>query len=226
MAPRWRELGLDRLTHRVVEQRWDADGLTLRTRVAPAATDLGMLTTYRWTAEGDALVLTVDVVPEGPWTDPIPRLGLRMALPAGIDAVEWFGGGPGEAYADSARSAVVGRYRSSVDALQTPYLRPQENGNRTGVRWAELHGPAGGVRIEGKPTVELTVRRWTSEDLDRAAHTIDLVPRDRVYVNLDLAQTGLGSASCGPGVLPVYELYATPSTWTVRLVPLGADASA
>ena len=149
-----------------------------------------------------------------------------MALPAGIDAVEWFGGGPGEAYADSARSAVVGRYRSSVDALQTPYLRPQENGNRTGVRWAELHGPAGGVRIEGKPTVELTVRRWTSEDLDRAAHTIDLVPRDRVYVNLDLAQTGLGSASCGPGVLPAYELYATPSTWTVRLVPLGADASA
>ena len=226
VAPRWRELGLDRLTHRVVEQRWDADGFTLRTRVAPAATDLGMLTTYRWTADGEALVLTVDVAPEGPWTDPIPRLGLRMALPAGIDTVEWFGGGPGEAYADSARSAVVGRYRRSVDALQTPYLRPQENGNRTGVRWAELRGPAGGVRVEGRPTVELTVRRWTSEDLDRAAHTVDLVPRDRVYVNLDLAQTGLGSASCGPGVLPAYELYATPSTWTVRLVPLHADASA
>ncbi|HEX5333895.1 MAG TPA: glycoside hydrolase family 2 TIM barrel-domain containing protein [Cellulomonas sp.] len=222
VAPRWRELGLDRVMHRVVEQRWDADGFTLRTRVAPAATDLGMLTTYRWTADGDALVLTVEVVPEGPWTDPIPRLGLRMALPAEIGEVEWFGGGPGEAYADSARSAVVGRYRSSVDDLQTPYLRPQENGNRTGVRWAELRGSTGGVRVEGKPTLELTVRRWTSEDLDAAAHTIDLVPQDRVFVNLDLAQTGLGSASCGPGVLPQYELYASPATWTVRLVPIGA----
>ncbi len=226
VAPRWRELGLDRLLHRVVERRWDADGFTLRTRVAPAATDLGMLATYHWAADGDALVLTVDVVPEGPWTDPIPRLGLRMALPAGIEDVEWFGGGPGEAYADSSRSAVVGRYRSSVDDLQTPYLRPQENGNRTGVRWAELRGADGGVRIEGKPSVELTVRRWTSEDLDAANHTTDLVPRDRVYVNLDLAQTGLGSASCGPGVLPAYELYATPATWTVRLVPLGSGDQA
>lgn len=226
VAPRWRELGLHRLMHRVVERRWDADGFTLRTRVAPAATDLGMLATYHWAADGDALVLTVDVVPEGPWTDPIPRLGLRMALPADIEEVEWFGGGPGEAYPDSSRSAVVGRYRSTVDGLQTPYLRPQENGNRTGVRWAELRGADGGVRVEGKPSIELTVRRWTSEDLDAANHTTDLVPRDRVYVNLDLAQTGLGSASCGPGVLPAYELYATPATWTVRLAPLGSGDQA
>jgi len=216
----WRALGLDRLTHRIIDRQWTADGFVLSTRVAPAATDLAMLATYRWTVDGDALVLQVDVEPEGDWAVPLPRLGLRMAVPADIEDVEWFGGGPGEAYADSTQAALIGRYRRSVDDLQTPYVYPQENGNRRGVRWAELRGPTGGVRVEGDPTFDLTVRRWTTEDLDAARHTTDLHPRDRVFVNLDLAQTGLGTASCGPGVLPHYELHATPATWTVRLVPL------
>ncbi len=219
-APRWREIGLHRLTHRLIEQRHEGDSYVVRSRVAPASIDLAMLVTYRWTADGEALVLTVDVEPEGEWTVPLPRLGLRMALPAEIAEVEWFGAGPGEAYADFRQAAVVGRYRSTVDGLQTPYLRPQENGNRTAVRWAELRGAHGGVRVEGEPTVELTVRRWTSEELDAAEHTTDLVAGDRVYVNLDLAQNGLGTASCGPGVLPQHQLHAVPVQWTVRLVPL------
>jgi len=127
------------------------------------------------------------------WTVPLPLLGLRMAVPAEVTDVEWFGGGPGEAYEDFHQAAVIGRHWSSVDGLQTPYVRPQENGNRTGVRWAELRGPGGGVRVEGEPTVELTVRRWTSEELDAADHTTDLVAGDRVHVNLDLAQAELGS---------------------------------
>ncbi len=221
-APLWREIGLHRLTHRLVEQRRQGEEYVVVSRVAPAATDLAMLVTYRWTADGDALVLTVEVEPEGTWTVPLPRLGLRMSLPAEITDVEWFGGGPGEAYADFRQAAVVGRYRSTVEDLQTPYVRPQENGNRTGVRWAELRGAVGGVRVEGEPTLELTVRRWTSEELDAADHTTDLVAGDRVHVNLDLAQNGLGTASCGPGVLPQHQLHAGPARWTIRLLPLGA----
>jgi beta-galactosidase len=219
---------MHRLTHRVIDRQWTSDGFVLRTRVGPAATDIGMLATYHWTADGDALVLQVAVEPEGDWTQPLPRLGLRMALPADIDDVEWFGGGTGEGYVDSTQAAVIGRYRRSVHDLQTPYVYPQENGNRLGVRWAQLLGPANGVRVEGDPTFDLTVRRWTSEDLDSARNTSDIRPRDRVFVfvfvNLDLAQTGLGTALCGPGVLPQYELHATPATWTVRLIPLASGA--
>jgi beta-galactosidase len=178
-----------------------------------------MLATYHWTADGEALLLQVTVEPEGLWDQPLPRLGLRMALPAGIDDVEWFGGGPGEAYPDSLQASVVGRYRSSIEELQTPYVFPQENGARPGVRWARLLGAGSGLRVEGHPTFDLTVRRWTSEDLDAARHTTDLRPRDRVFVNLDLAQTGLGTASCGPGVLPRYELLAGPASWSVSLIP-------
>ena len=141
-----------------------------------------------------------------------------MALPAAIDRVEWFGLGPGEAYADARLAARVGRHERTVDAWQTPTVMPQENGNRSEVRWAELTGPGTpGLEIRGRPHVELTARRWTSEDLDAARHQADLLPRDRVYVNADLAQHGVGTGACGPAVLPPYRLEAAPASYAFAL---------
>ena len=154
------------------------------------------------TATGSAS--RVDVAPEGEWTVPLPRLGLRLALPAAPRPRRVVRrAARARPTADTRRAARVGRFAASVDELQTPYVRPQENGNRTEVRWATLTDAAGaGLRVEGRPHFELTARRWTSEDLDAATHTPELVPRDRIWVNLDHAQQGIGTASCGPGVLP------------------------
>ena len=117
----------------------------------------------------------------------------------------WFGGGPGEAYPDTkAAASMLGRWESTVDELQTPYVRPQENGARADVRWAEI----GGLRIEGEPEFWFTARRWTTEQLDAAEHLTDLTPGDTVWVNLDHGQQGIGSQSCGPGALPQYLLRA------------------
>jgi beta-galactosidase len=220
VEPRWRAVGLHRLQHRV-DQVDAGDGrLVVRTRVAPAATDLGVVAVYRWSAVPDGLRLEVEAVPEGDWPCPLPRLGLRMAVPAGLGRVEWFGRGPGEAYADTGRAARVGRFAATVAELQTPYLRPQENGNRRQVRWATLgDGEQPVLRFEGEPTFDLTVRPWTSEQLDQAEHPTDLVPDPRwLWVNLDHAQQGIGSASCGPGVLPAYRLDPVPTTFAVRLL--------
>ena len=223
LEPLWRRVGLHRLQHRVDRVALEGDVLVARSRVAPAATDLGMATTYRWSAVPGGLRLEVRVVPEGDWPCPLPRLGLRMGVPAGLRRVEWFGRGPGEAYADTGRAARVGRFTASVEALQTPYLRPQENGNRRDVRWARIgDGPGTAIRLEGEPTFDLTVRPWTSEHLDQARHPTDLRPDDRVWVNLDHAQQGIGSASCGPGVLPTYRLDPVPATFAIRLLPHSA----
>ena len=96
----------------------------VRTRVGMAASDAGLLVTSTWSADGDGLLLSVDVVPEGEWTVPLPRLGLRLSLPAELDRLEWFGRGPGEAYRDTRRAARVGRFAASVDELQTPVRPP------------------------------------------------------------------------------------------------------
>ncbi|MFI6392057.1 glycoside hydrolase family 2 TIM barrel-domain containing protein [Nonomuraea sp. NPDC050540] len=211
----WRTMGLHRLTHRVDAADRDGDRLTVVTRVAPAASDLGLRTTYTWTGVDDGVLLEVHVVPEGEWRHPIPRLGVAMSLPTAYDQVTWYGRGPGEAYPDTGLAARVGRWSATVDELQTPYVYPQENGHRAEVRWATLTDETGaGLRIGGH--YGLTARRWTTADLEAARHRPDLVPGDRIHLNLDLAHHGIGSASCGPGVLPHYELQARPSTLTLH----------
>ncbi|MFI7311230.1 glycoside hydrolase family 2 TIM barrel-domain containing protein [Streptomyces hygroscopicus] len=221
----WRGFGLHRVRHRTDAVETAPDGaLTVRARVAPAAVDIGLDTVYRWTADAAGrLSLAVSVTPLGEWTCPLPRLGLRLGLPAALGDAEWFGGGPGEAYPDTRAAARVGRWALSVDELQTPYVRPQENGARAGVRWVRLTAPDGsGVRIEGEPDFWFTARRWTTEQLDAAEHTPDLRASDEtVWVNLDHGQHGIGSQSCGPGVLDQYRLEAVPAAFSFTFERLG-----
>jgi beta-galactosidase len=221
IEPGWRKLGLDRLVTRVDCAEIDGDEWVVRTRVAPAATSSGFVVEYRWRAVDDAVQLTAEYRPEGEWAVPLPRLGFRMGIPSTFDQAEWYGLGPGEAYADSRSAVLVGRYASSVDAMQTPYVFPQENGNRAAVRWASLTDRSGvGIRIAGDPQFELTARRWTSDALDAARHPFELKPTSTIWLNVDVAQNGLGSASCGPGVLPQYVLSAEPGTFRFTLTAL------
>lgn len=204
----WRALGLHRMRHRLDAVTVTDDALVVRTRVAPAGSGLGLATTYRWTSDGTRLRLAVGVTPEGDWRVPLPRLGIRFGLPASYGSARWYGGGPGEAYPDTRAAALLARWDADVEELQTPYVRPQENGARIDVRWARLTCGPEAVRVDGDAPFWFTARRWTSEHLDAAAHRDDLVPGDTVWVNLDHAQHGIGSQSCGPGVLPQHRLDA------------------
>lgn len=223
LGPAWREAGLHRMRHRTDAVESGGDAVLVRTRVAPAASTRALRTVYRWTASGDALRLEVSVEPEGHWDMPLPRLGVRLGLPASYGHATWFGGGPGEGYPDTRQASRVGLWHSTVDGLQTPYVRPQENGARADVRWAELRqGPGGaGLRAEADAArCWFSARRWTSEQLDAAAHTTDLAPGDTVWVHLDHGMQGIGSQSCGPGVLPAHRLTVGPArfSFTFRAV--------
>ena len=179
----------------------------MRTRVAPAGSELGVYATYRWRTEGRDLKLAVSVEPVGAWTVALPRVGLRLSLRREFDLIEWYGLGPDESYADSQRAARVGRFDATVEELQTPYVFPQENGNRLGIRTLQIRNALGsGLRVDGDLPFAFTARRWTSESIAAARHTAELAQTERVWLNLDYAQNGLGSGSCGPGVLPVYRL--------------------
>ncbi|MGV9877761.1 glycoside hydrolase family 2 TIM barrel-domain containing protein [Streptomyces sp. NPDC003006] len=204
LAARWRKLGLDRMQHRVDAVELSEDALTVRTRVAPAASDLGLRVEYRWQSNGARLLLMLKVEPEGEWPVPLPRVGIRFGLPGASGPVRWFGGGPGEAYPDTCAASAIGLWESDIDRMQTPYVRPQENGARPDLRWAEI----GGLRIDSGHGPWFTARRWTTEQLDAARHRTDLTPGDTVWVNLDIGQQGIGSQSCGPGALPEYQLRA------------------
>ncbi|WP_329001866.1 DUF4981 domain-containing protein [Kribbella sp. NBC_00709] len=214
---RWTNAGLDRLRYRTVSVDAAGDELTVVMMVGAAATDARVLTTYRWTSDGDALTADVEIEPLGEWTVPWARLGVTFGVPAGFRQVSWFGLGPGQAYPDSRAAARVGQYTSTIDDFQVPYLYPQENGARGNVRWAELSGTPGLLRLTGDPQVALTVRRWTIADLAAAEHPADLTPGDRVWITLDALQHGLGSPTSGAPILPPHDLQARPHRFRFSL---------
>ena len=204
LESQWHRAGLHRLHHKTLSVEATETGLDVRTRVGAAAVNFGMDVLYRWTKDAsDVLWLEVVVDPYGTWTIPLPRLGVALTLPGEYDHVEWFGLGPGEAYRDTANAVRVGRYRKSVADLQTPYVRPQENGNRRDVRWAHITDGTGdrGLAVLGGPVIDVTVKPWSTQALDAAGHRNELHPDGRIHVNLDHAHQGIGSAACGP-VLP------------------------
>ncbi|GFZ48436.1 hypothetical protein JCM24511_06184 [Saitozyma sp. JCM 24511] len=215
----WLPAHLNLMKHRVDGLTVEGDQLVVRTRVAAPVLDRALATTYRWKAhKDDTMSLTVQVQLEGDWTHiTFARLGLRVGLPGHLQRVKWFGLGPGEAYPDTRQAARLGLWDLSIDEMQTPYVYPQENGSRADVRWAEISGRStAGLRVEGDPHFALAARRWTSEQLDAAKHTPDLVPGDKVWLNIDHAINGIGTASCGPGILPQYQLHAASTEFSVR----------
>jgi beta-galactosidase len=229
LEPAWRALGLHRLRHRTGSVVVSDHDVVVAGRSAPAGTDTGFVTRWRWSAAGEGAVrLEVDVVPETPGglTVPLPRVGIRLELPRELRTLTWFGRGPGEAYPDTGAATWTSRFSRTLEELQTPYVRPQENGQRADVRWAELSADDGsGLRVRADPATGVTVRPWSTEALDAAAHTADLHDEGRVWLHLDAAQQGIGTGSCGPGALPAYRLEARPVRFAVTFEPLVTASS-
>lgn len=144
----------------------------------------------------------------------LPRLGVTLTVPAGLEQLEWFGRGPWENYRDRCAAAHVGRYRTTVSADYVPYIMPQEHGNKTGVRWLSLSGAEGrpGLRVQAQGTgpektgLEASVSHFTARDLEYALHTDELRPRPEITLHLDHQQRGLGTATCGPDTAERYRI--------------------
>lgn len=158
---------------------------------------------------------------------PLPRLGLTLALPPDFTHLTWYGRGPHESYPDRKAGAAVGRYRGTVAEQFVPYIMPQENGNKTDVRWLTIGNDAGvGLHVQADPLMDASVGHYTAADLFAARHVHELTPRDAVILNLDHRQMGVGGASCGPGTLPDYLLPPGEYDFTFEIRPLGATGQA
>jgi beta-galactosidase len=128
----------------------------------------------------------------------IPRVGMNLELFGSVDTLDYFGRGPHENYQDRRYSAHIGHYQSTVAEQFHPYIRPQETGYKTQVRWAKLVNDDGiGVEIKGAPTFDFSALHYRIEDLDpgmyrKNRHSPELQPRDLVSVNIDFGQMGVG----------------------------------
>ncbi len=204
---------------RLLAQAAEAPRENFRTALMPA--DVARFDcTLTYTIAGDGhLQIDGEVRPRSAELQSLPRIGLTMTLPTFLETLTWFGRGPHESYADRKEGAKIGRYSGPVTAQYVPYGMPQENGNKSDVRWATLTDAAGtGLRVTGDQLLNLSAHHFTAADLTNAMHTYEVQPRPEITLNVDVAQCGLGNASCGPGVLPQYMLLPQPTSFTLKLV--------
>lgn len=150
----------------------------------------------------------------------IPRLGLRLFLNQGLENIAWYGRGPHENYSDRKASAAFGEYAKTVNDMLEPYERPQGMGNREDVKWLKITDDENtGMMIVAKDKINFTTLHFTDQDLFKAEHLYQLVPRKETVLSLDFGQLGIGNASCGPVPLPQYYIPASPASITFSIRP-------
>ena len=226
------ESGLTQMSYRPVKVVCDGSSVVSVVR-AEGSKGLGWLHERRWRLGADgALTVSHALTPRGA-LPPLPRLGTDWRLSGSLDRVRWFGRGPGENYPDRCSASFLGVYASTVDGLAVDYVRPQDNGIRSDVRWVELTDSDGrGVRFAASAPFAFRAHRQAWEDVEFARHRKgeerrrQAMPRRReIRFSLDVAERGLGNASCGPMTAPEHCVDAGPRVWTERLAPTKGNES-
>ncbi|MDR0415246.1 MAG: DUF4981 domain-containing protein [Prevotellaceae bacterium] len=137
----------------------------------------------------------------------MPRFGMQMRVSADLDSFAYYGRGPWENYSDRNTSSFIGIYGSSVAEQKFDYIRPQENGNKTDVRWLTLTNKDGfGLKVTGLQPLSVKVAHNPAEDLDfgitkKNSHPSDVTPRKEIFLNVDYRQRGVGGDNSW-GALP------------------------
>src|SRR5665648_202185 len=167
----------------------------------------------------------------------IVRFGMNLVMPREFDQMSWLGRGPHESYQDRKTSALVGLYSGLVADQYFAYIRPQENGNKTDVRWMTIANKDGlGFEFIGMPLLSASASHQIMEDFespDRTdgrvregqnmirRHTTDVKPRDLTSVNIDYKQQGVGGDdSWGAWTHDEYRLKEKNYNYSFRICPL------
>jgi beta-galactosidase len=169
--------------------------------------------TVHYTVIDDHTILVeMDYQPTAADRPVIPKIGMRMRLPADYTQICYYGRGPWENYPDRKRSAFLSEYEMPLSEYETEYIHPQDNGNRCDIRWFEISSQTSAIsprlRIEGLQP--LCIRAWDygEEDLDAAPRHPQDIQRGRfVNLNIDLNIHGVGGADTwGKHTLPQYTI--------------------
>ena len=155
------------------------------------------------------------------------RFGMQLQMPRSFETLEYYGRGPVENYADRNHNTFLGRYRQSVDSQFYPYVRPQETGNKTDLRWWRVLDIGGnGLEIRAEVPFSASALHYTIESLDEGTrkiqrHSNEIEQADLTNVLIDKVQMGLGCIDSW-GALPLkqYRLPYQDYSFTFTLTPV------
>ena len=184
---------------------------------------------YSMNAAGEVQVKAVFTPLRQDLPDPL-RLGLRFDTDASLSTLAWYGRGPQESYADRQSGAALGRYTGLLADQYHSYMRPQESGNKTGVRSLSLADAAGqGLEVRGATPLSMNALAFPYEDLYLRPRgtwkSSEIAPHGDGTLLVDLAQAGVGGDtgwSVEGRPLVQYRIKLEPASYRFTIAPVQA----
>ena len=173
---------------------------------------------YRINAAGEVAVTEKMTTDKEAKVADLFRYGMQVQMPASFSKLEYYGRGPEENYIDRHSSAFIGKYEANVKDEYYPYVRPQESGNHTDIRYFSIFNPTTGkgITFEGYAPMECSAIPYLVEDLDAGIekehawgqHSGDLVEKGLVQLHIQQRQFGLGCIdSWGSSPMEKYRMH-------------------
>ena len=207
----WRRIGLDNLKYRVSDFRIKdylrkSNREDLLITVSQSATNendehvFSISTYYRIKLSGDIFIYYH--IDPASWVSSLPKIGIQMKVSDELVTTEWVGFAQ-ETYKDRQSCGFVGHYEAPTDDLFYHYVRPQTAGNRMQTRYVSLFNKERermlSAQIEGR-NCQFSIYPYSDGTIEQARHTNELEQTGFYTFNIDYAQAGLGTATCGPGI--------------------------
>ena len=173
---------------------------------------------YRINAAGEVAVTEKMTTDKEAKVADLFRYGMQLQMPASFSKLEYYGRGPEENYIDRHSSSFIGKYEANVKDEYYPYVRPQESGNHTDIRYFSIFNPTTGkgITFEGYAPMECSAIPYLVEDLDAGIekehawgqHSGDLVEKGLVQLHIQQRQFGLGCIdSWGSSPMEKYRMH-------------------
>jgi beta-galactosidase len=228
----WKRASAERVVERIETLKLPDGNAEVSVTYRAGGDAARFVTVYRMGGDGALSVQAAFEPLRQDLPDPL-RIGLFFTMPSSFDTLEWYGRGPHESYADRKTGAPLGLWRGLIAKQNHDYMRPQETGNKTDVRWMELvQTGVGGVRIIGGEPLSMNALAFPYEDLSRRApgtrRSTDIVPHDHVSLMIDAVQSGVGGDNAwdrGGRPLPQYRVPVTRQSYSFRIEPFRGNGT-
>lgn len=218
----WKDVAADRQQVAITYER-QADTLVVQVSSSLQTGDSPYRNTYRIFPDGKVRVEASFRKGNADLPE-LPRFGMQLQMPGQYTQVSWYGRGPHENYIDRQASAYIDVYSSTVQDQYTPYVFPQENGNKTDVRWWKLTDKQGrGFLFQGDQPLSMSAHHYAMADFDDSVTHTHLIPwKDITEVHIDLQQMGVGGDnSWGLPVHDAYKLLDDNYEYSFWIIPVG-----
>ena len=221
-AKLWRQAGLGHLTQKVVSLKEGKNKTTVKADILNVeGKKIGNAEfIYALNRDGSMKVQTT-FEPDTSLVKSMARLGVTFEMKDTYENVTYLGRGEHETYTDRNQSGKIGIYKTTPERMFHYYVVPQSTGNRTDVRWLQLTDEHGkGCWIEANSLFQFSTVPFSDVILEKARHINELKRDGKITIHLDAEQAGVGTATCGPGVLPSYLVPLTKQTFDVTIYPV------